>query len=75
MKNQKLKYVAQIEANKPVTIAAIIEALDVHDWEVLYYAKEQQICSLIDQGKISEDFSARWDDYQEEMRCLMADFS
>ena len=74
MKNQDFKYVAQIKANKPVTIAAIIEALNEHDWEVLYYAKEDQISTLIDQGSISEDFISRWDDYQEEMRCMMKVF-
>lgn len=64
------KYVGQIMQDKPVTLDAITEALSVHHWDVLYYATEKQIGSLIEQGKIDEDFSPRWEDYQEELRCL-----
>jgi len=43
--------------------------------DYLYFAAEQQIVKLIDQGELNEDDYARWDNAQEEMRCMMAEFS
>ena len=52
----------------------IADRLNKGDWEPLYFATEKQILSLIDQGKIDEDFYCRWDSYQEEMRYMLAEF-
>lgn len=60
------------EGRKP-TLAAIADDLNGGAWDALYYAAEEQVCALIDQGRISEDFFSRHQDYQEEARCLMAD--
>ena len=55
-----------------LTLNKIVHDLTVaHNWECLYLASEEQICKLIDQGKIDEDFFSRHQDYQEEMRCMM----
>lgn len=69
-----MKYQDQIEAGQKVSLAAIKEALDANDWDVLYFATEEQITILIDRGDIDEDFGARRDNYAEEMRCMMAEF-
>ncbi|URC15141.1 hypothetical protein GD1_17 [Paraglaciecola Antarctic GD virus 1] len=63
-----------IEKRKKVTKKAILQDLLAGDWDALYFATEEQISSLIDSGKIDEDFSSRHQDYQEEMRVLKAEF-
>ena len=67
-------YENQLADNKKVSLAAIMEALVVDDWDVLYFAKEEQINALIDGGQIDEDFGPRFQNHQEEMRIMMADF-
>lgn len=67
-------YEIQIEERKPVSSSAIVEALAEGAWDVLYFAKEAQIDKLIDEGRIDEDFSSRKQDYDEEMRCMKAEF-
>ena len=52
----------------------IASKLNNGDWEPLYFATEKQIDTLIAQGKIDEAFYSRHQDYQEEMRCMMAEF-
>jgi|TARA_R100001079_G_scaffold62377_1_gene32176 hypothetical protein len=61
----------QVEKRQRVTLDAIAEDLNDGDWEALYYATEDQILSLINANRISEDFLARHQDYQEEMRVLI----
>ena len=61
----------QVEKRQRVTLDAIAEDLNDGDWEALYYATEDQIFSLINANRISEDFLARHQDYQEEMRVLI----
>ena len=61
----------QVQNRQRVTLGAIAEDLNDGDWEALYYATEDQIISLINANRISEDFLARWQDYDEEMRSLM----
>ncbi len=64
----------QVENRQRVTLAAIESDLNNDSWDALYFATEEQISTLIRQGKISEDFSSRHQDYQEEMRVLKAEF-
>jgi len=52
----------------------ITSRLNNGDWEPLYYATEKQIDTLIEQGRIEEDFYCRYQDYQEEVRCMMDEF-
>ena len=61
----------QVQNRQRVTLGAIAEDLNDGDWEALYYATEDQIISLINANRISEDFLARHQDYQEEMRSLI----
>jgi len=63
-----------VENRKKVTLAAISEDLNNDSWDALYFATEEQIATLIKQGKIDEDFSSRHQDYQEELRVMMAEF-
>lgn len=64
----------KIENGKPFTLADIKADLLSGNWDPLYYATEAQINTLIDRGDIDEDFSSRHQDYQEEMRCMKAEF-
>lgn len=63
----------RIEDGKKPTLKSILTDIKSDDWECLYFATESQISSLIDSGKIDEDFGSRHQDYQEEMRCLVAE--
>jgi hypothetical protein len=69
----KSKVEQLVENSKPVTLDAIESDLNNNCWDALYFATEEQISSLIDSGKIDEDFYSRHQDYQEEMRCLRAE--
>lgn len=62
-----------IEQRQPITLEAIEYDLLGGDWDALYHAEETQIGQLIDEARIDEDFYSRWQDYQEEMRCLRAE--
>jgi hypothetical protein len=64
----------KIESGLKPTMNDIAIDLNSGDWDALYFATEKQINKLIDEGKISEDFSSRYEDYQEEMRCMTAEF-
>ncbi len=64
----------RIEEGKSVTLESIETDLNNDCWNALYYATYEQISTLIQQNRISEDFSSRHDNYQEEMRCLKAEF-
>ena len=61
----------QIENGRRVTLNAIAADLNNDDLTALYFASEDQILALINANRISEDFLARHQDYQEEMRVLM----
>ena len=61
----------RISEGKKATLESIATDLNNGDWGALYYATEEQIKSLIDSGRISEDFFSRHQDYQEEMRVMM----
>ncbi len=63
----------KIEQRKRITLVDIETDLNSGNWDALYFAKEKQIDSLIRQGRISEDFMARHDNYQEDMRCMLAE--
>ena len=54
-----------------MNIKKIAAKLNNGDWEPLYFATEKQIDTLIEQGKIDEDFYTRHQEYQEEVRCMM----
>ncbi len=60
---------------KIMTLDEIATSLNAGNWEPLYTATEEQIMQLTAEGKIDEDFYSRHQDYQEEMRCMMAEFS
>ena len=53
------------------TREALAADLNNGDLTSLYFASEDQILALINTNRISEDFLARHQDYQEEMRVLM----
>jgi len=61
----------RISEGQKATLQSIATDLNNGDWDALYYATEEQIKSLIDSGRISEDFFSRHQDYQEEMRVMM----
>ena len=56
-----------------MNIKEIASRLNNGDWEPLYSATQKQIDTLINQGKIDEDFFTRHQDYQEEMSCVVSD--
>lgn len=64
----------KIEQGKKITLNDIKADLLSGNWDPLYYATEAQINTLIQRGDIDEDFSSRYEQYQEEMRCMKAEF-
>lgn len=60
---------------KKITLKAIVADIAASDYQCLYYASEEQIDKLIDQGKISEDISSIYQDYQEELRVMVNEFA
>lgn len=64
----------KIEQGKKITLDDIKTDLLSGNWDPLYYATEAQINTLIQRGDIDEDFSSRYEQYQEEMRCMKAEF-
>ena len=63
-----------IEQGRKVTLKAIEADLKADWWDALYYASYDQISKLVNQGRIDGDFLPRHDNYQEEMRYMMAEF-
>ena len=63
-----------LELKHKMNMKEIASRLNNGDWEPLYYATEKQIDTLIEQGRIEEDFYCRYQDYQEEVRCMMDEF-
>ncbi len=62
----------KINDGKKPTLLDIETDLINDEWDALYFATERQICSLIEQGRIDEDFLSRHQDYQEESRIMCA---
>lgn len=63
----------QVENGKSITLDAIATDLN-NDLDIpLYLASEVQIDNLIQQGRIDEDFSSRYQNAQEELRVMKAD--
>ena len=60
----------RIKEGKKATLESIATDLNNGDWDALYYATEEQIESLINSGRISEDFDSRHQYYQEELYIL-----
>lgn len=65
----------KIEQGQSFTLDDIANDLNSGNDEPLYFADEAQIDTLIRQGRIDEDFSSRYQDFQEEMRCMQAEFA
>jgi hypothetical protein len=63
-----------VENEKKVTQKAIVADLDMGDYSCLYFATEDQIDNLIQSGKISEDIDSIYQDYQEELRVIKAEY-
>ena len=63
----------KVEANQKPTQNDIAYDLNNGDWDALYFATENQISALIDRGHIESDFFTRHQDYQEEMRIMVAE--
>lgn len=59
-----------------MNLKQIKQQLNSNDWgDALYLATEEQIVKLIDRGEIDEDFHSRHQDAQEELRCMMSEFT
>ncbi len=66
----------RIEAGlKPTLMSIEYDLNESDDWECLYFASEEQIDKLINQGRIDEDFGSRHQNYQEELRCMLNEAS
>ena len=55
-----------------MTLTTIVNQINAGNTECLYLATQEQIDGLVSSGRIDEDFAAKYDEAQEEMRCLMA---
>ena len=55
-----------------MTLTTIVKQINAGNTECLYLATQAQMDKLISSGRIDEDFAAKYDEAQEEMRCLMA---
>jgi len=64
----------RIEAGLKPTLKSIKSDLIRGDLDCLFFATEEQISSLISKGSISEDYSSIYQDYQEDMRAMIAEF-
>ncbi len=63
----------RIEEGKKATLKSILEDLNNGHYTALYFTSEDQICTLIEQGKVSEDVWPTWVSYSEDMRIMMND--
>lgn len=64
-------YQQQIEDGVKISRSAVKEAILEREYDVLYFALESQIGDLVSSEEVSEDISSMYQNYQEEMRCLM----
>jgi len=53
-----------IDAGRNITLSDIRTDLNSGNWDALYFASEAQI---------DEDFGSRYQDYQEELRCMLGE--
>ena len=63
----------RIAEGKKATLKSILEDLNNERYTALYFTSEDQICTLIEQGKVSEDVWPTWVSYSEDMRIMMND--
>ena len=63
----------RIAEGKKATLKSILEDLNNGIYSALYFTSEDQICTLIEQGKVSEDVWPTWVSYSEDMRIMMND--
>lgn len=63
----------RIEEGKKATLKSILEDLNNGHYTALYFTSEDQICTLIEQGKVSEDLWSDWVSYSEDMRIMIND--
>jgi hypothetical protein len=63
----------RIEEGKKATLKSILEDLNNGIYTALYFTSEDQINSLIDQGKVSEDLWSDWVSYSDDMRIMLND--
>ena len=61
----------RISEGKKATLNSILEDLNNDRYTALYFTSEDQICTLIEQGKVSSDLWSEWVSYNEEMRVMM----
>ena len=63
----------KIEAGQEFTSDDVATDLNSGNWDALYFAKERMILDLIEANRIDEDFYSRHQEYQEEMRIMVAE--
>ena len=63
----------RIVKGKKATLKSILEDLNNERYTALYFTSEDQICTLIEQGKVSSDLWPTWVSYSEDMRIMMND--
>jgi hypothetical protein len=63
----------RIAEGKKATLKSILEDLNNERYTALYFTSEDQICTLIEQGKVSSDLWSSWVSYSEDMRIMMND--
>ena len=63
----------RITEGKKATLKSILEDLNNGIYTALYFTSEDQINSLIDQGKVSEDLWSDWVSYSEDMEIMIND--
>ena len=63
----------RIAEGKKATLKSILEDLNNGIYTALYFTSEDQINTLIEQGKVSEDLWSDWVSYSEDMRIMIND--
>ena len=63
----------RISEGKKATLKSILEDLNNGIYTALYFTSEDQINTLIEQGKVSEDLWSDWVSYSEDMRIMIND--
>jgi hypothetical protein len=61
----------RISEGKKATLKSILTDIDNGIYTALYFTSEDQICRLIEQGKVSEDLWSDWVSYSEDMQIMM----
>jgi hypothetical protein len=63
----------RISEGKKATLKSILTDIDNGIYTALYFTSEDQICRLIEQGKVSEDLWSDWVSYSEDMQIMIND--